>query len=415
MFILKIIYESIAQAVSQLLANKLRSFLSLLGITIGILCIISVLAAVDSLERNIKSSINKLGDDIVYVDKFSWAEDPNANYWKWMRRPDPGYKDFKKIEAKVKTADQTSFAALLSFKPVEYGSTDVSNVPIFTMTYDYAEMFNFEFELGRYFTNLEYAKGSNQVLLGAVLADKLFGDKINPIGKKIKFGGRKFTVIGVLEKEGENLLSIMNFDEILLIGFNTARRIANVERLPRSFINVKAKPGVPLEILEDEITGVMRAHRRLKPKEDDNFALNKLSIIVNAFDQLFGVIGVAGWAIGIFAILVGGFGVANIMFVSVKERTNIIGIKKALGAKRYVILLEFLIESIILCIIGGLLGLGMVHMATLAASKAIDFTFVLSANNIIIGLSTSIIIGLIAGFVPAWQAARMNPVDAIRA
>ncbi|MEM7104402.1 MAG: ABC transporter permease [Bacteroidota bacterium] len=415
MLIIKIIYESIAQAVQQLLANKMRSFLSLLGITIGIWCIISVLSAVDSLEANIRSSINKLGDDIVYVDKFSWAEDPNANYWKWMRRPDPSYKDYKAIRKKVKSASKSSFAAVIAAKPVEYGAANVSNVYVFTMTYDYGDMFGFEFEKGRYFTPLEYQNGSNTVILGNVLADKLFGDKINPIGKKIKVMGRKLTVVGVLEKEGDSILRILDFDELLLIGFNTSRKIANISNLPRAFINVKAEQNATVQELEDEITGVMRAHRRLKPAEKDDFALNKLSVIANAFDQLFGVLSGVGWSIGIFSILVGGFGVANIMFVSVKERTNIIGIKKALGAKRYMILLEFLIEAIILCIIGGLMGLGLVYLAAKAATSAVGFEFILTNGNIIMGLSISTIIGLISGVIPAFVAAQMDPVDAIRA
>ncbi|MEM6724038.1 MAG: ABC transporter permease [Bacteroidota bacterium] len=416
MLIIKIFFEAVNQAIQQLVANKLRSFLTLLGITIGIWCVISVLSAVDSLERNITSSINKLGDDIVYVDKFSWAEDPGANYWKWFRRPNPSYKDFKALTSKLNMASNASYGALLKVCPAEYKSTYVSNTPVFTMTYEFGKIFNWEFQEGRYFTPLEYAKGNNLIILGAVLAEELFGEKVNPLGKKVKFMGRKMTVIGVLEKEGESILQIMNFDDLIIVPFSTARKFAQVERLPQSFINVKAKDGIALADLEDEITGVMRAHRRLKPKEDNNFALNKLSVIANAFDALFGVIGTAGWVIGGFSILVGGFGVANIMFVSVKERTNIIGIKKALGAKQYVILTEFLIEAIILCIIGGLIGLGLVWLSTQAATAAVDgFEFVLSSENVILGLTVSTIIGIVAGFRPAQKAAKMDPVDAIRA
>lgn len=415
MLIFKILLESVSQAIHQLFANRLRSFLSLLGITIGIWCVISVLSAVDSLERNITQSINKLGDDIVYVDKFSWAEDPGSNYWKWFRRPNPSYKDFKALTSKLSLSDQASYAAIIDVTPAEYGSTYVERAPIFTTTYEYGNMFNWEFESGRYFTPLEYSKGNNLIILGSVLANELFGENVNPLGKKVKFMGRKMTVVGVLKKEGESILSVMNFDEVLIVPFNTARKFANVERLPRSFINVKAKENVELASLEDEITGVMRAHRRLKPKEEDNFALNKLSIITNAFDSLFGVIGTAGWIIGGFSILVGGFGVANIMFVSVKERTNIIGIKKALGAKQYVILIEFLIEAIILCILGGMIGLGLVWLAVQGATAAVDgFEFVLSRDNAILGLSVSIIIGIIAGFLPAIQASKLDPVVAIR-
>ncbi len=415
MLFFKFFTESVALAFQQLYSSKLRSFLSLLGITIGIWSIISVLSAVDSLELNIRSSINKLGDDVVYVDKFSWSEDPGQNYWKWVRNPAPDFKDYEAIVKKVKSASMSAYAAIVGMRPVEYKSNDVSGVFLFSMTYDYAKMFNLVIEKGRYYTRGEYQVGVDQVLLGANVANQLFGENIDPIGKKVKISGRKFKVMGVLEKEGNSLLRIMNFDDAVLMSVPTARKFANVNRAPRSFINVKAEEGVALTQLEDELTAAMRAHRRLRPKEDNNFALNKLSIISNAFDQLFGVISIVGWIIGGFAILVGGFGVANIMFVSVKERTNIIGIKKALGAKRYVILMEFLIESIILCLIGGAIGLAMVYGIIALINSMDGFQFVLTTQNIVLGAGLSIIIGVFAGALPAIQAANMNPVDAIRA
>lgn len=411
----KFLMESIALAFQQLASNKLRSFLSLLGITIGIWSIISVLSAVDSLELNIKSSINKLGDDVVYVDRFSWGEDPGQNYWKWIRNPRPDYKDYEAITKKVKSASMASYAAVVGMKPIEYQSNNVSGVYLFAMTYDYAKMFNLVIEKGRYYTKGEYHVGSGQVLLGANVAEKLFGNNIDPIGKKIKIGGKKYKVLGVLEKEGNSLLRIMNFDDLALLPIPTARKFSNVNRAMRSFINVKANEDTALEDLEGELTAAIRAHRRLRPKEDNNFSLNKLSILSNAFDQLFGIISVVGWIIGGFAILVGGFGVANIMFVSVKERTNIIGIKKALGAKKYVILLEFLMESIILCLIGGAMGLAMVYGVIQLINSGDGFQFVLTNQNVIVGAGLSIFIGVIAGFLPALQAANMNPVDAIRA
>ncbi len=415
MTFLKFFMESIAIAFQQLASNKLRSFLSLLGITIGIWSIISVLSAVDSLELNIRASINKLGDDVLYVDKFSWAEDPGQNYWKWVRNPNPDMKDYEAISKKVKSAMMSSYAAIVGMKPVEYQSNDVTGVYLFAMTYDYAKMFNLVIDRGRYYTRGEYHVGVDQVLLGANVAEKLFGGNIDPIGKKVKIMGRKFKVLGVLEKEGNSLLRIMNFDDLVLMSIPTARKFSNVNRARRSFINVKADKDVPLEQLEGELTASLRAHRRLRPKEDNNFALNKLSILSNAFDSFFSVISVVGWIIGGFAILVGGFGVANIMFVSVKERTNIIGIKKALGAKRYVILMEFLIESIILCLIGGAMGLLMVYGVISLINSADGFQFILTSKNVVVGAGLSILIGVIAGFLPALQAANMNPVDAIRA
>ena len=403
-------------AFQQLASNKLRSFLSLLGITIGIWSIISVLSAVDSLEMNIRGSFDKLGDDVVYLDKFIWGQNPGSTYWKWVRYPEPSYDDYEAIKANVKSADITSYAAVVGSKTVEYKSNNVENVFFLAITYDFSEMYNFDFSKGRYFTRGEHQTGVNQVVIGAVAAEKLFGN-IDPVGKRIKVSGRKYTVIGVLEKEGNSILSVMNFDEVVMIPVPTAQKFMNVKRSRNTLVNAKASNGYSMDQLEGEVTAAVRGNRRLKPKQESNFVLNKLSILSNVFDDLFGVISTVGWVIGGFAILVGGFGVANIMFVSVKERTNIIGIKKALGAKRYVILMEFLIESIILCFIGGVMGLlmvyGMVQLGNIVTAG--EFEFTLTAQNVIIGAGLSMIIGVIAGFLPALQAAKMNPVDAIRA
>jgi len=416
MLFFKFFSESIVMAFQQLASNKLRSFLSLLGITIGIWSIISVLSAVDSLEMNIRGSFDKLGDDVVYLDKFIWGQNPGSTYWKWVRYPEPSYDDYEAIKANVKSADITSYAAVVGSKTVEYKSNNVENVFFLAITYDFSEMYNFDFSKGRYFTRGEHQTGVNQVVIGAVAAEKLFGN-IDPVGKRIKVSGRKYTVIGVLEKEGNSILSVMNFDEVVMIPVPTAQKFMNVKRSRNTLVNAKASNGYSMDQLEGEVTAAVRGNRRLKPKQESNFVLNKLSILSNVFDDLFGVISTVGWVIGGFAILVGGFGVANIMFVSVKERTNIIGIKKALGAKRYVILMEFLIESIILCFIGGVMGLlmvyGMVQLGNIVTAG--EFEFTLTAQNVIIGAGLSMIIGVIAGFLPALQAAKMNPVDAIRA
>ncbi len=413
MLFFKFLTESIAMAFQQLASNKLRSFLSLLGITIGIWSIISVLSAVDSLEMNIRSSFDKLGDDVVYLDRFSWGQDPDATYWKWIRYPRPDYDDYEAIQANVQSAEIASYAAVIGSKIIEYKSSNVSGVTVLGITYDYAKMYNFNFAEGRYLTRGEYQTGVNHVVMGAVVAKKLFGD-INPIGKRVKIMGQKYKVIGVLEKEGNSLLRVMNFDEIVLMAVPTAQKFMNVKRSRRAFVNARAGAGYSMEDLEGEVTAAVRGERRLRPKEKSNFALNKLSILSNVFDSIFSVIGLVGWVIGGFAILVGGFGVANIMFVSVKERTNIIGIKKALGAKRYVILLEFLVESIVLCLIGGIMGLLMVYGVIELANMTGTFVFTLTLKNILLGAGLSMIIGVFAGILPAIFAANMNPVDAIR-
>ncbi|MFK7776143.1 MAG: ABC transporter permease [Saprospiraceae bacterium] len=415
--IIKIIKESIIQAFQQLVGSKLRSFLSLLGITIGIFCIIIVLSAVDSLESNVRSSFDKLGDDVIYVDKQPWDEDPGSSWWKYFRRPNPNFQEFELIKSKAKGVDLACYTANIGNRTVKYRSNSVSGGGVAGGTYDFAEMYNVVMEKGRYYTPSEYSTGANKVILGHTVTNELFGG-IEPIGKKISINGIKLEVIGVIEKGGEDLLQVMQLDDVVLISYNLARKFAKVDKNNRNtMLAVKAKEGVNLDDLEDEITGLLRSSRRLKPKEDSNFALNKLTMLSSLLDGFFGIMYLVGGIIGGFALFVGMFSVANIMFVSVKERTNIIGIKKALGAKKYVILLEFLIEAIILCLIGGAVGLLMVMGALKAVSMIPDMAFemYLSADNAIFGITVSIIIGILAGVIPAFLAARMDPVSAIRA
>ena len=411
----KIITESVMQALGQLTAHKLRSFLSLLGISIGIFCIIAVQSSVDSLEDNIRGSFQKLGSNVVYVGKFSWGEDPGKNYWKYMKNPEPNYNDYKNLIKKSRTAELVSHHVVIGFRTAKYKSNSVENAVLIGCTFEQDELFQFTYDAGRYFSMSEYNNGSQVCLMGSKVASELFG-AINPIGKKVKILGRKLEVIGIFEKEGKDILSIMDRDETIFIPYKLAEKVVNLKdnNTWGGSVNIKASENVTMDEMKDEVTGILRNARGLKPKQLVNFSLNELSILTNLLDGFFSVLNLAGLVIGLFAILVGMFSVANIMFVSVKERTNIIGIKKALGAKKYVILIEFLIESIILCIIGGLIGLAIVRLAVIVITEAFGFEIFLSLNNIIMGLSISIAIGIISGFIPAFQAASMNPVEAIR-
>jgi len=415
----RFLLESIRQALSQLWNNKLRTSLSLMGITIGIWCVIMVFSAVDSLEANIKKSFEQLGDDVVYISRMPWGEDPRENFWKYQRRPEPNYKDFKRIKRSVKTAEIASYTVFIGGSSVEYSKSSASNVFFVGCTEDYKDMFGLEFAKGRYFTPSEFYSGANRVIIGHEVASTLFLPNENPIGKSIKVKGQKLQIIGVLQKEGKDLINPINFDDVGIIPYNTARKYVNLRNASlnrgRTSVTVKAKEGVSLEALKAELTGVLRARRRLKPVEEDNFELNTLSIVSNIFEDIFGVIRFAGFFIGVFAIIVGGFSVANIMFVSVKERTQIIGIKKALGAKQYVILMEFLVESITLCLIGGAIGLLFVFLASKAATNIFEYEIYLSAYNTILGLAIATASGVVAGVIPAYQASKMVPVDAIRA
>ncbi len=413
--ILKTIKESIVQAFQQLASNKLRSFLSLSGIVIGIICIISVLSAVDSLKKDISASFEKLGNDVLYVSKQPWNEDPNANWWKYLRRPEPSYQDFEAIKRKSRLAEMASFSVIMPSWVIKFGSSNVNGAFMAGVTDDYVSIFNLAFEKGRFFTPFESSNGTNRAILGSVLADELFGS-IDPVGKEINIKGQDFLVIGVLEKEGNTLLNLFQYDNAILISFNTAKKLINVKSKYAwgSSVSIKAREGIALEDLRDEITGILRSERMIKPKEEENFALNQLTTITNLIEPVFGTLNIVGIFIGGFSILVGMFSVANIMFVSVKERTNIIGIKKALGARKSTIMLEFLIESVILCVIGGLIGLFNVWGILAIASAVSDFEMFLSEQNVFIAIILSLVIGVLSGLIPAWQAAKLDPVEAMR-
>lgn len=414
-FFNKIIVESILQAVHSLRSNLLRTLLSLLGITIGIFCIITVKSAVDSLQKSIIEGFNELGNDVIYIDRMPWNEDRNQNYWKYLKRPDPSFDDYDVIKRKSKLAQRASFNVFSIGNTIKFESSSVSNAFIMGSTYEYSSIKALKLAEGRFLTPVEFSTGANKVILGYKVYQNLFGN-INGIGKNVKLFGQNFQVVGYLESEGDNAFNFLNFDEVIWISFTNIKRFLNTGDKSNvgKMLAVQAKEGVPLDELKSEVTGIVRAARRLKPLENDNFSINELSQLSQVLDKVFGVLNIAGFIIGIFALIVGMFSVANIMFVSVKERTSIIGIKKALGAKRYVILMEFLIESVILCVIGGFMGLLLVVIALMVISSFIPFSMSMSLSNMLVGVIVSVLVGVVSGILPALQASGMDPVEAIR-
>ena len=412
MLYLRLLKESLLFAIDSLIVNKLRTILSLLGITIGIFAMVSVFTMVDSLESNIRDSISGLGDDVIYVAQMPWDFDPNQAWWDYIRRPQPDLNEFKMLKKQLQNAESIAMV-LGGTNTIKYKNNSIDNVEGNGVTSEYNNIWNLSIEKGRYITELESNSGRPVAVIGADIASSLFG-KSNPLGKKIKIKGRKVQVVGVIEKEGESMMGPSN-DRKLLMPLQFARNFYNLRsRNSGAAIMVKAKPN-SIDALTDELTGVMRSLRKLKPKVGDNFALNKLSMISEGFDQVFGVINVAGFVIGIFSILVGGFSIANIMFVSVKERTSLIGIQKSLGAKNFFILFQFLFESVFLCLIGGAVGLLLIFLGTLVMTYVADFPTALGLNNILLGFGLSAGIGIIAGIIPSYQASRLDPVEAIRA
>ena len=391
----------------------MRTFLSLLGVTIGIFTIISVFSAVDTLRNNLQKSIDKLGSNIIYVEKFPWIMNEDSPWWKYLQRPDPKLREFDELQKRSQTALAMSYEIDIDSRTVKYKSNTVDGAQISAASQDHDKTWNFDFEDGRYFTGLESRAGSPVTVIGYEIAQDLFPSG-GAVGKQIKIMGRYVTIIGVFKKEGSNMIGISN-DKKILVPLNFANDVIDVQNSDyRPHIVVMGKPGISSEEVESELRGLMRSIRRLRPGEDDNFALNETTVITNQLDLVFGVLHTVGLIVGAFSILVGGFGIANIMFVSVKERTNIIGIQKSLGAKSYFILLQFLIEAMFLCLMGGVVGLILVYGGTFIIKGIFDVQVVLDIKNIIIGIGTSLTIGVISGIIPAYFAARMDPVEAIR-
>lgn len=415
MIFFRILSDSLTQAIQQLTGNKLRSFLTLLGITIGIFCVIAVLSAVDSLRDNIVQSFEKLGNDVIYIDKWPWQEDPGQNFWKYMARPSPDIDDLKAIESKSKLAEAASLMVFIPGKTVKYLNNYVEGAYLCGITDHYDKTIKFEFSDGSYFSSRSFQLGSNEAILGNKLAEALF-PKGDGVGKTVKFFGQNYVVSGILKAEGKSIIDVMPNDEAIFIPFNSAKKLVNIHANSNwgTLLNLKAKKGVDIDELKLEAAGIIRPVRGLKPKDKNNFSVNEITMLTTIVEGVFKVINFAGFFIGMFAMLVGAFSVANIMFVSVKERTPLIGIKMAIGAKRHFILMEYLLEAIILCIIGGIVGLALVWSILSLASKALDFPMYISVYNISLGIFLSIAIGIISGIIPALKASRMDPVEAIR-
>ncbi len=414
MLLTRLILESFSFAFGSLRGNKLRTFLSLLGITIGIFAIISVFTVIDSLESYIRTSLNSLGSNMVYIQKWPWAPPEGESeypWWKYLNRPVPTMEESEEIIRRSRNVEDAVYFFGFN-RTIQYENSKAENTQVLATTHQLIDTWSLEIEKGRYFTESESNSGANLAILGNEIATKLFGNS-NPVGKTIKMQGRKFLVIGVYTKQGTDMFGT-SMDKRVHIPVVYAMGMVDVrDRDQGQTINVKAKPNADRDEFIAELEGIMRSLHRLKPMEENDFAINEVSLISNRFDAFFKVFNMAGWIIGGFSILVGGFGIANIMFVSVKERTKIIGIQKAIGAKKYFILLQFIFEAVVLSLLGGIIGLILIFAGTLIFSYVSSMTIALTMSNIILGLTISGVIGVLAGFIPALSASRLDPVEAM--
>ena len=414
MLLFRLIFESFRFAWNALTHNLTRTILSLTGVTIGIFAIIAALTVVDSLKANIKESLSFLGAEVIYIQKWPFVGGPNIPWWEYMKRPEPTYNEFRYLESKLTQHSSICFFSVVGGRTIKRNSSSIGGINFWGITEKHSDAYELNIIEGRYFSNREFNYAVNGAIIGHNIKTTLFPDE-SPIGKVIKIRGLKYTVIGLMKEEGDNLLGTPSNDESVLVPFGSFKKLffTGRRRGAGADIVVKGKESdVGLVQLENEIRGLVRNFRGLKPKDKDNFAINRPEAIMNQIQGVFDVLTTAGWFVGIFSILVGAFGIANIMFVTVSERTGIIGIQKSLGAKNYFILFQFLFEAIFLSLIGGGLGLVLVYFGTF-----IDLgTFVLTLNlkNIVLGIGVSTFVGVASGIIPALMAARLDPVVAIR-
>lgn len=402
-------------SVQELNNNKLRSSLSLIGIAFGIFCIIGVLATVDSLKKKVQTDIMALGSNTIYIDKWQYAGGPDYPWWKFVNRPEPKFSEIKFIKEKSSLASAVCYS-IGTNSNLLYGNFQINNITVNGVSEEFTDIQKVDIAVGRYLTENEFARGNPVTVIGYENAINLFGSAERALGKVVIFDGHHETVVGVIAKQGQSMIgSPFDFDHCTIVTYRNFASMYNVNDNDfQPVIMVKAKDGVSSTALVEELEGIMRQLRKLSPTEDDNFALNDINVLSQNTEGLFASLNIGGWAIAGLSLLVGAFGVANIMFVTVRERTSQIGLKKAVGAKKRTILTEFLLESAFLCVVGGLVGLFFVWILTAGLSTIMPFSIGIASNIIILAFSICVGLGILSGIIPASIAAKMNPVVAIR-
>lgn len=408
---LNILSNSLSLTWQELRSNKVRTFLSLIGIAFGIFCIIGVLATVNSLQRNVQDQLSSLGSNAIYIDKWDYSGGPDYPWWKYQKRPEPKYSEMGFIRKSSQLSGNIAFSISKSVDII-FGDEALQGVNMEGATVEKQDITPVEIQYGRYLSDFDFENGSPVIVMGYDNAENLFGNPQLAVGEKVKISNKIVTIVGVLKKTGASLLGD-NPDISIFSSYQFARQIMN-EKYDSPVLIVKAKEGVSTDALGDELEGIMRSARKLSPTEEDDFSLNKISTLSDRTDSIFSSINLGGWAIGLLSLVVGAFGISNIMFVTVKERTPIIGLKKAIGARKKSILTEFLLEAAIISIMGGIMGMILVFILTLILSGLLNFPVFISVGIMGLAVLICIIVGVVSGFIPARSAANLDPVNAIR-
>ncbi|MDA9835958.1 ABC transporter permease [Flavobacteriales bacterium] len=409
---LRLFKESLNFAWSAIVMNKLRTFLSLLGVMVGIFVISAIFAVVDSMEDDLMESFNMLDDDVLFVSKWPWSMGGDYPWWKYIQRREPTLKDSNELASRLTQASEVSFQMKAMFD-LESGDNSFPNVAVAAVSHTYPNVVSIDIAKGRFFNDSESASGRGMAIIGYDVAMNLFGTE-DAIGKKFKIAGQKLEVIGTFTQQGASIVS-NGFDEFVVVPATFAPRIFDTRNNDGNTIMVKVKDGVDLAILKDEIIQQFRSVRRVRPSDVDDFSINQIEMLTGMISSIFSQVEKGGWFIAIFAILVGCFSIANIMFVSVRERTRIIGVQKALGAKSSFILIQFLFESIVLCIFGAALALLAIEFLMFIVNMSdLGINLSISVERVAMAMTIAIVSGLLAGIAPALSAARMPPVEAMR-
>lgn len=408
---LNILRNSLRLTLQELRVNKLRTALSLTGVAFGIFCIIGVLATVNSLERNIQNEVNTLGSNTIYIDKWEYSGGPDKPFWKFRARPVMKYEEMNLIKERSQLADDVSFL-IRSSGNLSHNDDVIQNASVYGIVEGQMTVQPISFDQGRYISSAEFNSGAAIGLIGYDNAEKLYGSAERALGKYFDIKGKKVNIVGIIKKEGKNFIG-WDYDNCIMLPYKFCKQIVDEDNANPVLI-AKGKDKVTPSALMDELEGIMRQIRRLSPTQENNFSLNSVEAFSKAITDLFGTVNIVGGLIGVISLIVGMFGIANIMFVTVKERTSMIGLKKAIGAKRGSILFEFLMEAAILCLMGGAFGLFFVYILTLVLSGPLNFPVYVSLPLLISTVIICLVVGVLAGIFPASRAAKMDPVVAIR-